>query len=85
MNVEFERIGNSKHISDEGIRLLGRVDHVEIGIKKREVFIKDDFGIYILYDCAMEDMKNLEDELLKVGSYFIAKHEFLVNTEIEKA
>ena len=85
MNVEFERIGNSKHISDEGIRLLGRVDHVEIDIKKREVFIKDDFGIYILYDCAMEDMKNLEDELLKVGSYFIAKHEFLVNTEIEKA
>ena len=33
----------------------------------------------------MQDMKDLEEELLKVGSYFIAKHEYLVNTEVEKA
>lgn len=85
MNVEFERIGNAKHISDEGVRLLGRVDHVEINAKKREVHVKDDFGIYILYECALEDMKSLEEELLKIGSYYISKHEFLVNTEIEKA
>jgi hypothetical protein len=30
-------------------------------------------------------MKDLEDEMLKIGSYYIAKHEFLVNTELEKA
>jgi hypothetical protein len=29
-------------------------------------------------------MKDLEDELLKVGSYYISKHESLTNTEIEK-
>lgn len=29
-------------------------------------------------------MKDLEEDLLKIGSYYIAKHEFLVNTENEK-
>jgi hypothetical protein len=81
----MERIGNAKHISDEGVKLLGRVDHIEISEKTREVSVKDDFGIYILYECAMQDMKDLEDEMLKIGSYYIAKHEFLVNTELEKA
>ena len=81
----MERIGNAKHISDEGVKLLGRVDHIEITEKTREVSIKDDFGIYIFYECAMQDMKDLEDEMLKIGSYYIAKHEFLVNTELEKA
>jgi hypothetical protein len=33
----------------------------------------------------MQDMKDLEDELLKIGSYYISKHEHLVNTECEKA
>ena len=84
MNVEFERIGSAKHISDEGVKLLGRVDHVEINEKSREVHIKDDFGIYVLYECAMQDMKDLEDEILKIGSYFISKHEFLVNTEVDQ-
>lgn len=85
MNVEFERMGGQKHISDEGVRLLGRVDHYEINEKNKQVFVKDDFGIYILYECAMQDMKDLEDELLKIGSYYIAKHEHLVNTECDKA
>ena len=85
MNVELERIGNAKHISDEGVKLMGRVDHAEIFEKTREVYVKDDFGIYVLYECSMQDMRDLEDELLKIGSYYIAKHEYLVNTEIEKA
>jgi len=29
-------------------------------------------------------MKDLEEELLKIGSFYIAKHEVLVNTENEK-
>lgn len=85
MNVELERIGNVNHISEEGVKLMGRVDHIEIIEEKREVYIKDDFGIYILYECAMQDMKDLEEEMLKIGSYYISKHEYLVNTEVEKA
>ena len=84
INVEMERVGSIKHATDEGVKLMGRVDAVEVDIKSQEVYIKDDFGIYIMYDCAMQDMKDLEDELLKVGSYYIGKHESLVNTENEK-
>lgn len=29
-------------------------------------------------------MKDLEEELLKIGSYFISKHETLINTENDK-
>lgn len=53
LNVEMERIGNAKHISDEGVKLMGRVDHVEINEKNRQVHVKDDFGIYVLYECAL--------------------------------
>lgn len=33
MNVEMERIGASGHISDEGVKLLGRVDHFEVKVE----------------------------------------------------
>lgn len=33
MNVEMERIGGSQHISDEGVKLLGRVDHFEVKVE----------------------------------------------------
>lgn len=63
---------------------MGRIDAVEIDEKTQEVFIKDDFGIYIMYECVLQDMKDLEEEMLKIGSYYISKHEFLLNTENEK-
>ncbi len=38
-----------------------------------------------MQEAAMQDMKDLEEEMLKIGSYYIAKHEHLVNTECERA
>jgi phage-related protein len=49
----MERVGKVKHATDDGVKLMGRVDHIEIDEKTKEVYIKDDFGIYILYECAM--------------------------------
>ena len=60
-----------KHTSDESVKLMGRVDHVEI--EGKEVFIKDDFGVYVMYDCSLHDMKTLEEELLRIGTYYINK------------
>lgn len=51
LNVEIERIGSIKHATNESVKLMGRVDHVEIDAKTKEVWIKDDFGIYIMYEC----------------------------------
>ena len=58
---------------------MGRIEFVEINENTGEVFIKDDFGIYIIYDCVLQDMKCLEEELIKVGSYFIQKGEVLLD------
>lgn len=63
---------------------MGRVDFIEIDEKTKEIFVKDDFGIYIMYECALSDMKDLEEEILKIGSYYITKHESLMVSENEK-
>lgn len=47
----MERVGVIKHATDESVKLMGRIDHIEIEEKSNEVYIKDDFGVYILYDC----------------------------------
>jgi hypothetical protein len=58
---------------------LNRVDFVELNEKLQEVYVKDDFGVYILYDCVLQDMHSIEEELCKLGSYFINKSEVLVD------
>jgi len=63
---------------------MGRVDHIEVIDATKEVYVKDDYGIYILYDCAISDMADIEEELLKMGSFYISKYEALVDVEAEK-
>jgi hypothetical protein len=58
---------------------MGRIEFIEINEEKKEVYVRDDFGIYIMYDCTLQDMKCLEDELCKIGSYFIHKGEVLLD------
>ena len=56
---------------------MGRVDHIELDEVQEEVHVKDDFGVYILYDCVLQDMKGMEEELIKICSYYINKAEEL--------
>lgn len=58
---------------------MGRIEYVEINELQREVYIKDDFGIYIMYDCVLQDMKLLEIELCKVGSLYLHRSELLLD------
>lgn len=37
--------------------------------------MQDDFGINVMYDCTFADMRVLEQELVKIMSYFINKIE----------
>jgi len=32
---------------------MGRIDKIELDESTQEVFVKDDFGIYVLYDCCL--------------------------------
>ena len=72
---------NEKHdqggVSEKSLKLMGRIDKVELNEEKEEVYIKDDFGVYIIYDCVLQDMKGIEDELIKIASYYISKSEVL--------
>ena len=44
---------NSGGISEKSLKLMGRIDRVELNDAKEEVYIKDDFGVYIIYDCVL--------------------------------
>ena len=79
MNEEQDSQKNSTNISENAVKLMGRIEFVEIDESLEEVYIKDDFGIYILYDCVLQDMKFLEDELCKVGSFYLHKSEVLID------
>jgi len=32
---------------------MGRIEHVELNEITQEVYVKDDFGVYIMYDCVL--------------------------------
>ena len=61
---------NEKHdqggVSEKSLKLMGRIDKVELNEVKEEVYVKDDFGVYIIYDCVLQDMKCMEEELIKI-------------------
>lgn len=71
----------SASINENAVKLMARIDTIELDEQAQEVFVKDDFGIYILHDCVLEDLKSLEAELIKIGSFFIQKSECLISPE----
>ena len=50
---------------------MGRVDKIELNEELEEVYVRDDFGVYILYDCVLQDMKGMEEEIMKIASYYL--------------
>lgn len=40
-------------ISKQSLKLMGRVDHFELNEAEEEVYVRDDFGVYIIYDCVL--------------------------------
>lgn len=63
---------------------MGRIDHVEFNEDTEEVYVKDDFGIYIMIDCSLADMKNMEEELAKIGSHYLSRGEVIQDPHTEK-
>ena len=71
-------------ISKQSLKLMGRVDHIELDEATEEVYVKDDFGVYILYDCVLPDMQGLEEELIRICSYYIHRAEVLQDVHTER-
>lgn len=58
---EMDSAAMKQGITEHSVKLMGRIDSIEIDEVTEEVYVKDDFGIYILHDCVLQDMKSLED------------------------
>lgn len=63
------------HITKRSTTYLTRIDAYQINEETQELYVVDDFGMNVMYDCALDDLVNLDKELLKVGTYFIKKNE----------
>ena len=49
---------------------------------EKVIRIKDSKGNFIIYDATLSDLKQLEMDLEKIGTYYINKHEVLIiNTD----
>jgi hypothetical protein len=45
--------------------------------------VSDDYGVNVMYDCTFADMRVLEQEMLRILSYFINKIEPCLDTDFK--
>lgn len=50
---------------------MGTKDRIEIDNLNRDVVVFDEYGIKIIYEESLNDMLEVEEELLKIGTYYI--------------
>lgn len=51
------------------------MDNYQVNEDTQEIFVIDDFGMNIMFDCSLDDMVSLDKELLKIGTFFVRKNE----------
>ena len=82
LSFEYEMSSTADFKKQESKKLLGRADFICKHQQSGLWLVKDDFGVHVLYDAAFVDMRSLETEMLKLGSFFINKLEPVVDTDI---
>jgi len=46
-------------------------DRIHVDLQTREIYITNEYGCRIVYYEAFSDLVEIEDELVKIGSYYI--------------
>ena len=46
-----------------------------------DIIVTDEYGIKVIYEESMNDMLEIEEELIKIGTYYIQKHEFVSESD----
>ena len=86
VSQEMDRKSNPSHRISEMESLIVKKDRIVVDDRKKEVTIYNEFGQKIMYEEALNDMVELEEEMIKLGSYFINKHEYITaENDIERA
>ena len=63
------------HITNKSTYLLTRMDTIKVDTEKKEIYVVDDYGMYLMFDCSLDDMNSLDKELLKISTYYVKKNE----------
>jgi hypothetical protein len=75
VSTEFEVDKHFDPRKESAIRLHGRIDFYTEHQQSRCILVSDDFGVNLMYDSTFVDMRVLEQEILKIMSYYINKVE----------
>ena len=65
-------------------RYEGKQDKWDIDQDHNDVIVTDDYGVKIIYQEALNDMLEIEEELIKVGTYYINQAESRVDLDIKE-
>lgn len=58
--------------------LITKRDRIVVNRVSKEVKVLNEFGHPIFYNEALNDMLELEEEIMKIGSFYINHHEYLL-------
>lgn len=84
VSTEFEVSKSQDPRKDEALRLLGRIDFITKHQQSNCYMVKDDFNVNLIYDATFADMRALEQEMLKVMSYYVNRNEPIPEGDFRK-
>ena len=83
--AEEDDYNNSGELpSEKAKRLRGRICSRELNADFTDIKIIDEEGVSIMYDTALHDIVSLEEELIRIGTFFIRKEEYLIDVEVKE-
>lgn len=75
ISSEFEQTKDADPKKGQAQKLMGRVDKIWLDTGNDLYLVTDDYGFNVMYDCAFMDMRLVEQEILKIVSFYINKVE----------
>ena len=73
ISSEFEQTKDADPKKGEAQKLMGRVDKIELDHSNDLYIVTDDYGFNVMYDSTFHDMRAVEQEILKIVSFYINK------------
>jgi hypothetical protein len=75
ISSEFELTKDADPKKGEAAKLMGRLDKISYDDVNDIYIVTDDYGFNLMYDCTFSDMRAIEQEVLKICSFYINKVE----------
>lgn len=82
ISAEYEQTAGSDPKKGLAQNLLGRVDKIVEHEQSKCFIVTDDYGVNVMYDSTFGDMRAVEQELLKIASFYINKIEPIAEIDL---